>query len=297
MLKTHYILIIIIALAGIGYAQKSISQSHSAGDVHRQNASHTQPYDKISIPVRIVSSPNDEQAAESNTYTRKENERREKENLLAQRSIAQSSQIIAQYTPYQYNLGIISLVLSFTTVIASGFAAWFAYGAVTEAKKSTNIANKTIILNQETARHQLRAYLLLTSAIIPDNVPEGYFCIRVVIKNCGQTPAIINKSGHKAQLIQNLQPSDITDLKMKPCKITIGPGESITLFIGNLSKQIPELREGFASGRLNAYAQYQAIYTDIYNEEHTIKFVRTMEGNRELNSELAISFDHPDENT
>lgn len=293
---SRHVLFICVFIAGLGQVQNSLSQNDTGSYVQSEDSSHTEPHKDISIPVRIVSTPYDQQAADTNAKAREENNQREEANLAIQRSVAESSQIVAQYTPHQFWLSFGSLVFSLATVGASGFAAWFAYGAVNEARKSTQIAQNALLVTEDTAKKQLRAYLVITGTRIPSDIPEGYFVVKTGFKNCGQTPAVIRKIAHRTFVVKGLlQPSDFGDLKMEPYNSVIGPGEDVHFHIGNTSSTIENFRTLVAHGQLNIAMRIQATYTDIYDVEHSIKFTRTIEGNRQLNSDFAMSPDYPDE--
>ena len=284
-----------LVAVGIWQVEDSFSQNNTTGYVDRENSSHTEPNKNISIPVRIVSTPYDQQTADANAKAREEDNHREEANLAIQRSIAESSKIVAQYTPDQFYLGFAALTLSLITVIASGSAAWFAYGAVSEARKSTFIANEALSISADTAKKQLRAYLVLTGTCIPSEIPEGRFVVRTGFKNCGQTPARITKLGYKAFVSTKLEPSNFIPFKMSSYNAIVGPGEEIQFHMGDRSSLLPEFRSLVGQGKLNLAMRIQAIYTDIYDIEHTIKFTRTVEGPRELNAQFAISEIYPDE--
>ena len=292
---SRWILFLCLVVIGIWQVEDSYSQNNTAGYVDGENSSHTEPTKDIAIPVRIVSTPYDQQEADANAKAREEDNHREEANLAIQRSIADSSQIIAQYTPNQFYLGLGALTLSLITVIASGFAAWFAYGAVSEARKSTFIANQALSISADTAKKQLRAYLVLTGTSIPSEIPEGRFVVKTGFKNCGQTPARVTKLGYRAFVSTKLEPSNFIPFKMSSYNAIVGPGEEVHFHMGDTSSLIPEFRSLVAQGKLNLAMRIQAVYTDIYDIEHTIKFTRTVEGPRELNAQFALSEIYPDE--
>ncbi|APX70751.1 hypothetical protein BKD03_16665 [Brucella sp. 09RB8471] len=144
----------------------------------------------FSIPVRIIPSPRSNENGAADAKAREESHRREDENLAIQRSIADSSKDVAHYTYLQIWLGAFSLGFSFATACASGFAAWFAYGAVKEARQSTWIAQKALEVTEDATKKQLRPYLVLDNIYFTAQ-EDGRIVVGVVFLNAVQTPAII----------------------------------------------------------------------------------------------------------
>ncbi|MGX5708271.1 hypothetical protein [Brucella lupini] len=285
----------LFVLATSLWVENGHSQAQGNPNVQRENSAHSNPSDVFSIPVRIIPSPSANESDAADAKAREESNRREDENLAIQRSVADSSKEVAHYSFFQTWIGAISLVLSFVTVGASGAAAWFAFGAVKEARKSTAVAQKSLAVTEDTAKKQLRAYLVLTGTAIPVGTEEDYFIIKSGFKNCGQTPALITHIGRIAFLTNRLTPDIFPKVDMSEFTAVVGPGEELHFHVGHTSEKFPNLRQEVAHGRVNAAMRIHARYTDIFGDEHIIKFTRVIEGQRELNADFGISFDYPDE--
>lgn len=189
MIKRGVLLSVVILVASL-WVEDSHGQANSDANVQGENSAHPNPSDVFSIPVRIVPSPSAYENDAADAKAREESNRREDENLAIQRSVADSSKDVAHYTFFQVWLGAISLVFSLLTVGASGAAAWFAYGAVREARQSTWIAQKALEVTEDATKKQLRPYLVLDNISFATQ-DDGRIVVGVVFLNAGQTPAII----------------------------------------------------------------------------------------------------------
>jgi len=249
---------------------------------------------QFSIPVRIVQDPPNEQKTKADAEKSDRDEQRENDNLAIQRSTAQSSEEVAQWAAPMFYASLGALFLSFITVVASSFAAWFALGSVREAREATRIANAALTHTQDSTKKQLRAYLLAKSTVIPDDTPEGMLGLALTVKNCGQTPATITHMGHKAFIASEAYESDFADIELKDYSGIIGGSETFAFHMANQDQIYPSLRKEVAEGMIGVFVRIRLLYKDIFDESHLVQFTRTIEGRRELNGPFGISAKFPD---
>lgn len=103
-----------------------------------------------------------------------------REDLTAQQSMAYSTKELVRLAD---NQNIITIAESTLLAITIFFTAW----AALAASRAARAADAAVEITEDTARHQLRAYVYVEAAHVIDfNRP---FEVRVKIKNFGQTPA------------------------------------------------------------------------------------------------------------
>lgn len=256
------------------------------------SASEANP--EFSVPIRIIPDPRQQVSDRAEEEKDKRAERREDENLSIQRSVAQSSEEVAGYASSMYYLGVLGLLLSVVTVGASSMAAWFALGSVREARSATSVAREALSTTQDTAKKQLRAYVVLDAAEIPDGVDKGMLYAVLRIKNYGQTPAKITHLGCKCMATTSLIASDFVDFDMPEYTVILGPGGTITFHAANTLISMNGLEDAVRQGRMQIGASIRLRYLDIYNDEHEAQFTRTIETARNLHGGLGVSLSYPD---
>ncbi|MBX8811115.1 hypothetical protein HBA91_00575 [Ochrobactrum sp. MR34] len=277
MLISRWILFFCLVVIGIWQVEDSYSQNNTTGYVDGENRSHTEPTKDIAIPVRIVNTPYDQQAADAHAKAREEDNHREEANLAIQRSIAESSQIIAQYTPDQFYLGLGALTLSLITVIASGFAALFAYGAVSEARSSTSIAQRALDVTEDTARRQLRAYVTVSSCksrYLSHHTGVEEFQFMIMLKNQGQTPAMNVRIWSSCQFSNDFNEAiKSKDKSIGGTRAPIGPTGEMKIEYGTSDRFIPnEEIQRARSGKVRCWVDGIVEYDDIFGNNHITNF-------------------------
>lgn len=188
----------LLVLAASLWVENGHSQAQGDPNVQGENSAHSNPSDVFSIPVRIIPSPAANENDAADAKTREESNRREDENLAIQRSVADSSKEVAHYSFFQTWIGAISLILSFATVAASGFAAWFALGAVREARQSTQIAQKALAVTEQTMKSQLRAYVTVSACktrYVHHEDTSSEFQFMIMLRNQGRRQQLTSGCG------------------------------------------------------------------------------------------------------
>ncbi|NSX90142.1 hypothetical protein [Agrobacterium tumefaciens] len=262
----------------------------------RQSNSQTESSEggNFSIPIRIVPDPLHEQKAKADAEKSDRDEQRENDNLAIQRSVAQSSEEVAQWAAPMFYANVGALLLSLITVAASSFAAWFALGSVREARAATGVAQRTLASTEDTAIRQLRAYIVLDSAEIPSNLPTGMLYAVVTLKNFGQTPARFTHVGCVCLATQNLIGWGFPQLTINPYEVAIGAGGTVQFHAANTLITIPDLEHKVQTGQMQIGVSIFVRYLDIFDNPHEAQFTRTIETARSLHGGLAISPSFPD---
>lgn len=275
-------------------ANSSTSQEQNQEQGHSNGQTVSAEGRQFSIPVRIVHDPSYEQKAKADAEKSDRDEQRENDNLAIQRSVADSSEEVAQWAAPMFYTSVGALVLSLITVAASSFAAWFALGSVREAREATAVANKALLHTEDTSKKQLRAYILADGTHIPEDTPEGYLMVVLAIKNCGQTPATITRLSQLCFTTQTLHPSHFSLIETVPYAGILGGGERFQFHIVNQDQIQQNLRQDVALGKIGVFVRVGIHYKDIFGTEHYSEFTRTIEGRRELNGPFGINPLYPD---
>lgn len=272
----------------------SVGQEQTEEDRHGQQHARGNERDEYSVPVRIIPDPTQEEKDQADAEKSNRDERREDENLAVQRSVAESSEQVAQYAAPMFYISAAALILSFVTVAASGAAAWFAFGSVSEARKATKVAQSALSVTQDTARKQLRAYMVLDGAEVPEGTQDGMLYAVVRLKNFGQSPATITHVGSKCLASTTIVATDFDDLVLQPYKSIIGGGGTIQFHAANTTQLLDGLASAVASGKIQIAMRIRIKYQDIYGDKHFAQFTRTIEGQRNLYGGMAVSPRYPD---
>ncbi|QNQ62412.1 hypothetical protein IB024_01225 [Brucella sp. 6810] len=213
----------LFVLAAFLWADGSLGHNRSNSNVQGEDSTHSNPSDVFSIPVRIIPSPRSNENGAADAKAREESHRREDENLAIQRSIADSSKDIAHYTYLQ-------IWLSLVTVGASVTAAWFAYGAVKEARQSTRIAQKELAVTEDTAKQQLRPYIVFDTSEIrvlrAEGDPAKILQLDIGFRNCGSTPAILTAASSSVYAPDGSGRWPLHESSCRPFRMVIGPNQT-----------------------------------------------------------------------
>lgn len=291
---------VLMGVATVGFLLANIDgsagQEQRSEDGQRQHASEASKGEGFSIPIRILKDPSQQQQSEADAKKSERNEQRENENLAIQRSVAQSSEEVAQFAAPMFYVTMAGTALSIVTVLASACAAWFALGSVREARKATTVAEEALKVERETSRTSLRAYVGLVSVNMSTGYGEGALAVDIKIKNSGQTPALINTIARNIGGATILLPHDMVAGEEHPMPIQLAPGETTNLHAAN-TMRIGDLREMVALGKFSIFASVAIRYTDVFGEQHMAKFVRTIEGKRNIDGGFSPRPDYPDEFT
>lgn len=288
---------VLVGVATVGFLlaniEGSAGQEQRSEDGQHQHASEASKSEGFSIPIRILQDPSQQQQSEADAKKSERDEQRENENLAIQRSIAQSSEEVAQFAAPMFYVSMTGTALSIVTVLASACAAWFALGSVREARKATRVAEEALKAERETSRTSLRAYVGLVSVNMAKGYGEGALAVDVKIKNSGQTPALIKTIAKNIGGATILIPQDMEAGEPESMPIQIPPGETMVLHAANLTR-IGDLREHVAQGKFAIFVAVNIQYADIFGELHTTKFVRTIEGRRNIDGGFSPRPQHPD---
>jgi len=264
-----------------------LAQADKSNGQQAPAAGKAEQRDEFAFPVRILSYPLDQQQADDAKKQTQRSEEREEENLTIQRDVAQSSEEVAHYTKLQFYLGVTGALGLFATVLFAAASAYYARHAVLEARKQVAFA-------QEGMRRQLRAYIGLEFIRKPSDAPDGFLAVSIRLKNSGQSPANILTIAHKVGGGTALRQTEFADITPRQMPMTVGAGAGATIAAANTLVRITDLREQVASGQLSLFAVVEIVYLDIFGQQHTSRFTRTMEGPRNIDSEFSFNPMYPD---
>ena len=209
-------------------------------------------------------------------------------DLCAQWKAADAAAESATWTFATFILAIFGTVIGAFTLIAAGFAAWYARHAAIETRRSADTADIGNAISADTAKRQLRAYLGVAASIVPVRNDERSLSgvrgvtshdIRIEIKNFGQTPAslLYTRIEHFKGSVP-YAPEEEPSRGQYPDRppMLLAPGAvSETFWRCGLSKaQLNGVKEGTAA----IYLTIHLIYTDIYGDEHEYRVLRLSTG-------------------
>lgn len=218
----------------------------------------------------------------------------------------QAQETMAFWTAPMFWASGVTVVLTFAALLAlirtlhhTRRAADYAKDMTDEAKATTEAAVKSLALTESHGRAQLRAYVTLKEAAVPESVPDGYLGVKLVIENCGQTPAFIHRMRSTVRATNGpIMKSDIeVDGHDEPYRAVIGAGHSKEIYAGNTTQRIPGFYESVKKGQMSVVAHLRIEYTDIFATEHTSVFTRVMEGGVNIPGGLGLKSGFPDQVT
>lgn len=120
-----------------------------------------------------------------------ENHRLQSDDLIQQTRAANASQVTALLTYDQSRMILAGTMIGLFTLIAAGFAAWYARGAFKEAQRGSNAAEDALAHAQKVAASELRPWVSLRLAPRFSEREQNRFSIEIdiIAENLGQTVA------------------------------------------------------------------------------------------------------------
>jgi len=127
-------------------------------------------------------------------------EQRENDDLVAQRSMAASTEDLVGLTFWQISIGAVGAFLLIGTLLLMIQANKAAIHAAKSAEISAEAAQAAVAVAQDTAKHELRAYVVVellkldryrNASVLGKK--GDWFSIRAQFKNVGKTPALCSK--------------------------------------------------------------------------------------------------------
>lgn len=158
-----------------GYSQPNNSGNANAASEHSADTSN-----EVSLPVRIITTPSDQEKYDAEAKDREDSRNRDESNLTVQRSIAKSSEQVAHYTSLQVWIAGASIFFGILTLGT-------AVTAVVFARKSATAAQESVDVTRHFGETQTRAYVYAESAVM--NWYHTYAQAIITVANCGTTPA------------------------------------------------------------------------------------------------------------
>lgn len=169
-----------VLLVTCGRWEHSYSQPNNNGNAHAASERSTNTSNEISLPVRIITTPSDQEKHDAEAKDREDSRNRDESNLAVQRSIAKSSEQVAHYTSLQVWIAVASILFALLTLGTAVTAVLF-------ARKSASAAQDSVEITRHFGEAQTRAYVYAESAVM-NWFSDGAQAI-ITVANCGTTPA------------------------------------------------------------------------------------------------------------
>jgi hypothetical protein len=184
---------------------------------------------------------------------------------------------------------IANAAINGTLSLATIFLAWYTSSLAISTKELRDFSEKQIGLAQDNFKKQIRAYLVVESAVITESTDSADPNLSVRLKNVGQTPAYDVFSFRRAVM------SPILDGKVMPdgayitdCADKEGQGAAAIGAGLSMGYDIPRMRRGtanqyterfsememaeFKQGKSVYYIRGISCYQDIFKDRHFTKF-------------------------
>lgn len=169
-----------VMLVTFGWWEHSYSQPNNNGNADAASEHSADPSNEVSLPVRIITTPSDQEKYDAEAKDREDSRNRDESNLAAQRSIAKSSEQVAHYTSLQVWIAGASIIFGILTLGT-------AVTAVIFARHSAAAAQDSVKITRQFGEAQTRAYVYAEAAVM-NWFQDGAEAI-ITITNCGSTPA------------------------------------------------------------------------------------------------------------
>lgn len=207
-------------------------------------------------------------------------------DLRAQQAMASATDQMAVAAWLSTAFAFAGLLLLWRTMLYTKRAAEFAGNAVEEAERATAAAHETVkaavaanTIAQNTARRQLRAYMVPASGTLTRLENGAGFILSVAVRNCGATPALnVRSMGETFAAPYPLQEDRPHPVPGDGHSVTIGGGCEMTCAF-RLFTESPELAlAAVERGEMGFWIQGTVTYEDIFGEPHATQFRWVMGG-------------------
>lgn len=269
---------IILAAFGIALSYPIHQHAHAQGgpaENQAKAADKARPAASAAVENSLARIARAIEATKSDPYA-EANENRAERDLTAQQDMAKWAMWMFVAAALTTFLSAIGVFLIWRNLIHTRRAANFTGEAVDQARMTTDAALKSVLISEDTAKRQLRAYVYLRHMGhygFDGDKPR----LKVLFRNSGQTPARKLRS-----VVQGcVRPRD--DIAGLPCPTfqkeqegfhLVGPGGehdiNYTWAKGKLSDaQI----EGLKNGSLAIFVTGVLEYEDVFGEPHTLQIL------------------------
>lgn len=201
----------------------------------------------------------------------KDNEIRD---LKAQEGMARWAKAMFWATLAAVIVTLVGIVLIKKTLGETRRAATAAEGMLGEAAKTTMAAHASVRVAQESAEHQLRAYVHPISASL-EMEESGRIIASLVFKNAGQTPAYKCECEYTLTFSHNLHspgPADIEHVGDRKSVATIGPKGTFPGSIIRQGELIPEFLRMLADREIAIFVHGHITYRDVFKHDQITDF-------------------------
>ena len=210
------------------------------------------------------------EAANNKTESAEERTRADGD-LKAQQSMANAANVMIYVGSAEALITLAGVLLVLATLIYTKKAA----GA---AIASAEAAQKTVASMEDTARRQLRAYLMVQGEGVKYWGDKGgtHVTAKIRVHNNGQTPAKNVSAAHEVKLFDKVPDSDFTGeaLGKTETDTTIDPGRTRS-FTAASAGAIPQSPAVASAEGLTVVVYGVVQYTDVFGDRHNSKFCHT----------------------
>ncbi|MBX8827266.1 hypothetical protein [Ochrobactrum sp. SFR4] len=250
-------------------AQSDTSRSANHNGEIQNDSANT-----YSIPVRIITTPDDQKNADDARQREQREEDRSKENISIQKDLA-------HYSALNYDLSFWSVVGLALTVIFTAATAVSAWLSVREAKKATQAAWASVKLSENYNKSHLRAYIVPYSTVVLSNSHDKALTIVVIVKNCGQTPCTVYSVDMQSyQTMPNFTPHEIGDFISHDYSAIVGAQGEKKIYLSEVFDEADYV-EKFNRNKTSLHVYIKVKYRDIFDTSHETSFFRTLNSDTE----------------
>lgn len=222
------------------------------------------------------SSPSPPIIGETQQRPPKKGERHDKENVFS----TPENQITVVCPEKKERIFSPANILTFTAVIVSGLAVYFASESNRQVAKQFELEN--------------RPYIILSDAKPGILRPDSNLSIDCWIKNVGKTPALLLDGAQTGIGTYNSENPDklIYDGKIRRANRFLESGDTLMFYFGGILPEKPKMYNLIMQGKLFPLAYGQIFFKDIVsNKKYSYTFcVRILENGRYIGTELNNRF-------
>lgn len=253
-----------VLLVTCGWWEHGYSQPNNNGNANAASEHSADTSNEVSLPVRIITTPSDQEKYDAEAKDREDSRNRDESNLTVQRSIAKSSEQVAHYTSLQVWIAGASIFFGILTLGT-------AVTAVVFARKSATAAQESVEITRHFGEAQTRAYVYAESASLNWSASDVQAVITVA--NCGTTPAMHFSVHGIVELVERSSNPEIPDVEIddyNPIYSTLGTSEKKT--IGLVGQDIT-VRKWSTEKERYLSVRGTITYVTIFNETFVTQFI------------------------
>lgn len=194
------------------------------------------------------------------------------QNLATQQSLAKSAAKSLTVNYIQIILTLLGTAGLLTTLLLTR-------SSLKEMKTTTETAQKALTHNEETAKKQLRPYMILQTINYKEY--HDYVRFEAIMRNTGQSPAIITNSEIEIFILKLSDEDNIPkNIEPRPSNATIGSNCELIPWGTHYHAYGETLMRRIQAKELGIYVRVTVKYLDIFDEMHETISVMTLSGDQ-----------------